>query len=838
MLVSKKHKKVVLNLRNPSVVQQVIPTSKEFELRGKSLLAVPHGVNETIVLNNLGFRIPSPIVYDYEWSGQYTPFKAQEHTADFLVRNKRAFVLNDLGCVDSDTEYLTPTGWRKISEYEGGLVGQYHPETGAVEFVEPEAYVKKPCKQMYHIKTKYGVDQMLSPEHRMLIEERHGARREVVQAYQMFERQRQWLAGQSNKRVGKIGWYKAAIPATYKANGEGLALSDDEIRLQVACIADGHFPNQTPRCRINIKKPRKIARLQELLENVGVEAKLKIRADGFHTFVFQAPTREKDFSGWWAADAHQLEIIADEVLHWDGHQKGGRKAFFSTSRASADFVQHVFCTQGFVARVTSADREEYNREYTVSIRSDGQPLKMSGTGSKGEKLANMRQCESTDGYKYCFMVPSTFLIFRRNGCVFASGNTGKSLSCLWAVDYLRKLKPGLKVLVVAPLSTLESTWAAEIFQHFLHLQSTVLHGSRQRRLRLLNAEADIYLINHDGVKVIKDQLVAKKFDIVIVDEIAAFRNARTDRWKALNAITAKADRVWGLTGTPTPNEPTDAYGQCKLLVPQNVPPYFGAFQRMTMKKSGPFDWKPKPEATDIVTRAMQPAIRYTRDQCVDIPDCTYQVRSVVLSPEQKKAYDSMRARLVAEVDAGKITAVNAAVKSSKLVQIAGGVLYDEKQQEHVIGAPNRVEVLREIIEQAGGKIIVFVPFRSMINYVAEKLKDLHVGVVHGGVNKNARAQVFHQFQKGKSMRVLLAQPAAMSHGLTLTASNTIVWYAPITSAETYVQANGRITRPGQKNKQFIINLAATPLEHKMNLALKNKQKLQDVILDMLAGGDV
>lgn len=509
MHISTAHKKVVLNLRHPHTVLAPIPTAKTFNYKGHELVAVPHGIDETQVLNNLGFKVPSPIIYDYKWSGQFKPFDAQKHTADFLVRHNRAFVLNEMG-------------------------------------------------------------------------------------------------------------------------------------------------------------------------------------------------------------------------------------------------------------------------------------------------------------------------------------TGKSLSALWAYDYLRSKRSVRTILVVAPLSTLESTWADEVFAHFMHLQCVVLHGSRARRLKLLKSNADVFLINHDGVNVIKQELIDKNFDVVCIDEIAAFRNVSTVRWKAMHAVAAKAQRVWGMTGTPTPTAPTDAYGQCRIISPERVSSYFGAFRESVMRRVSQFQWVPKDCATEIVTEAMQPAIRYTRDSCVDIPDCMYEVRQVTMTPEQTKAYKSMMTTLKAELAQGKITAVNAAVKVGKLVQIAGGVVYDSDGNEVVVGAPDRVSEVRDIVEQAGGKVIVFVPYRSMIEYVAQELrKDYNVGVIHGGVGKDARATVFREFQKGRTMQVLVAQPAAMSHGLTLTAASTIVWYAPVTSTETYIQANARITRPGQRNKQFIINIVGTPIEHKINQALKKKQKLQDEILDIL-----
>jgi SNF2 family DNA or RNA helicase len=71
----------------------------------------------------------------------------------------------------------------------------------------------------------------------------------------------------------------------------------------------------------------------------------------------------------------------------------------------------------------------------------------------------------------------------------------------------------------------------------------------------------------------------------------------------------------------------------------------------------------------------------------------------------------------------------------------------------------------------------------------------------------------------------------MSHGLTLTAASTIVWYSCVTSNEVFEQANGRINRPGQKMNNFIIMLEGTPVEKRIYKRLQSKQKMQGALLD-------
>ena len=433
------------------------------------------------------------------------------------------------------------------------------------------------------------------------------------------------------------------------------------------------------------------------------------------------------------------------------------------------------------------------------------------------------------------LMTTSFLTLHDKAFVLNDMGTGKTLSALWAFDYLRKLGVVQKMLVICPLSTMERTWADEVFENFPHLKVGIVYGDKARRQRVLADDSyDIYVINHHGMAVVAAELIAMAFDVVVVDEGAIFRNATTVLWKTLRRVITGTPRIWWMTGTPMPNAPTDVWAQCRIMCPERVPQYFGKFRDMVMKAQGPFRWLPRPDATKVARDAMQPAIRFTRDECVDLPECMSVTREVAMTPEQAKAYKTMLTQLWMEYGAGQVTAVNEAVKMSKLIQIACGVVYGKGGEEIVLpNAPRISEVLR-IIEEAHTKTIVFVPFKSVLRYVAEELSKtgLKVGVISGDVSANERARIFHEFMKG-DLDVLAAQPAAMSHGLTLTAANTIVWYGPTTSNETYIQANARITRPGQRHQQFIIHIEGSSVERGAFKRLKGKQKMQGLFLEVI-----
>ncbi len=435
---------------------------------------------------------------------------------------------------------------------------------------------------------------------------------------------------------------------------------------------------------------------------------------------------------------------------------------------------------------------------------------------------------------------AAFLTLNSRCLVLNEIGTGKTQSSLWAADYLIKTKQVKKVLILSPLSTLERVWGDGIFTGLVHRRFVVLHGTAEKRLKLLRTESDFYIINHDGFNIIKDECHGM-FDLVIVDEAAVLRNPTTQRFKIFRKWVDNNPqaRLWLMTGTPTPNDPTDAWALAKLVNSPFLTKTFTAFREQVMMKIGQWKFVPRPESVDIVKHILQPAVRFTRDDCLDLPETIIQTRKVDLTAEQSKHYKQMLRHFVTEMAAervtgGTITAVNEAVKIQKLVQIACGVAYGDDGQNIEIDCTPRINLVKEVIEEAGEKVILFVPLTGTLHMLEKELsKHWSVGVVNGAVSSTQRNKIFHDFQNTAEPHVLIAHPGTMAHGLTLTTASTIIWYGPINSNEVYVQANGRIERIGKKKVSNVIHIEATDLEHKMYERLKNKQKLQGLLLDMI-----
>jgi SNF2 family DNA or RNA helicase len=430
---------------------------------------------------------------------------------------------------------------------------------------------------------------------------------------------------------------------------------------------------------------------------------------------------------------------------------------------------------------------------------------------------------------------SSFLTLHRRAFCFNEQGTGKTSSVIWAADYLLKEKFINRVLVICPLSIMQSAWEADLFKFAMHRTCAIAHSySKEKRIQAIQSDADFVIINYDGLEIIKDEISNAKFDLIVVDEANAYKNVQTKRWKILASVIRPETWVWMLTGTPASQSPTDAYGLAKLINPTGVPKFFGAFRDMVLQKITQFKWIPKPSSERVVHQVLQPAIRYTKEECLDLPDMTYVTREVPLSAQQNKFYEAIRNNMMTVAAGEEITTVNAAVNLNKLLQLSCGAVYSDSGEIVAFDAKNRMTALLEVIEEASHKVIVFAPFKHAIEIIAEEMRKnkIPAEIIHGGVSATKRTEIFSRFQTEDNPRVLIIQPQAAAHGVTLHAANVVVWWGPITSIETYLQANARVHRAGQRNPCTVVHLQGSPVEKRVYKMLSEKVDIHTRLIDL------
>jgi SNF2 family DNA or RNA helicase len=443
-----------------------------------------------------------------------------------------------------------------------------------------------------------------------------------------------------------------------------------------------------------------------------------------------------------------------------------------------------------------------------------------------------------------------FVLHPRCFCLSDMG-VGKTLAAAWSADFLMRLRqhaPGsFRALIVCPISIMQQ-WANNIFEHFLGKRSVIiLHGSAAKRVELLKQPADFYIINHDGVGV--GAHTRKKFELdgfskalaerddiklCIVDEASAYKDSRTKRHRLARMILGHREYLWLMTGTPTPNSPTDAYGLAKL-VNDAYGKSFTTFQLDTMIKVTQFKWAPQRDGYEKARRLLQPSIRYAIEDVWDGPEMTTQQREIELTPDQKKMMADLKKDLMIAAKSGAlISAVNEAAARTKFIQISLGAIYDGDHTVHYVDASPRLSELKDVIEQASGKILIFACLTSVVELLHKELKRNHsCEIVNGNTSQKDRARIFQTFQQESEPRILIADPGTMAHGLNLWMAQAVIWYGPCDKTELYLQANKRAHRPGQKHPVTVVQFVSNKLEKEIFHRLETNTSLQGVLLDMV-----
>lgn len=748
---------------------------------------------------------------------------------------------SDPGCVSCDTEFLTPTGWKRIDQYSpGDLVAQFHPHTAEIEFVEPIAYVKEPCSEMIEIAPVRGTSQLLSPEHRVLFyrpDETFGecSAEEFMEA--LYEK-------------GSSHLHRKFMTAMRKSSGTSSGLSAPALRLQVAFVADGHMTAKTPGSKgtVRLKKQRKIDRLKFLLHAAGVEYRSRYQpSTGFTIFRFIPPRHFKHFPDEWF-DLPQAELCAlgDEATYWDGsfdpRPSSGRR-FSSMNKQDADLVQLAWAALGAATSVHWSEHGGYSVHASLK--------QLVGPGRK----ESVCWVPSPDGYKYCFTVPSTYLYLRRNGYPFATGNTGKTRVQIELFTARRK-RGGGAALILAPKSLLRSAWQDD-FQKFAPEMRTII-APAEKRAEAFAQVGDVYITNIDATKWLSQQPASffKRFDTLIIDELSSFKHHTSQRSKALNKIKKHFANRYGLTGTPNANSITDIWHQVFILDDgQRLGKSFYQFRNSVCqpKQIGPqpnmLQWEDKPGAELAVGHLLADmVVRHKFEECLDIPENhTYSV-PYHMSPKQAKAYQQMKKNAIAMLDSGRIvSSVNAAGVMTKLLQIASGATYSDegtgntmlqtKAMDAIGYAPidsGRYELVSDLVEQRDHSVVFFNWAHQRDLLVKEfKKRGITYVVIDGGTSDKARKEAVDHFQAG-FYRVLLAHPQSAAHGLTLTKGTATIWASPTYNLEHFLQGNRRIYRAGQTQKtETIMVLAPGTVEDKVFQSLQEKDARQGSMLDLL-----
>ena len=431
-----------------------------------------------------------------------------------------------------------------------------------------------------------------------------------------------------------------------------------------------------------------------------------------------------------------------------------------------------------------------------------------------------------------------FIIDHRYAFLTVDMGLGKTVTTLTAIqelieDYLE----ASRVLVVAPKSVAENTWTSECakWDHLAHLRVSVVMGTEAQRVKALEKEADIYVINRDNVVWLTGYLKRWNFDTVIVDESSSFKNPQARRFKALRKVRPFIRRLILLTGTPSPNGHMDLWAQMWLIdMGERLGRTLGAYRTRYFRPGRSnghvvYDWHLRPGAGDEIGRKMQDVtVSLKAEDWIEVPDLIESDTLIALSPSESKAYREFERDQLMSLDGKDIEALTAASLANKLLQFTGGAMYDTEHGWHEVGDA-KLRALEDLIETSGDEpVLVFYQYKHELERLRERFRSLDP------VEFSGEPEVLQAWNAGR-IRLLLCQPASVQYGLNMQqGGHIIVWYTPTWNLEQYQQANARLHRQGQNRPVLCYRLiCAGTIDERVIRAISGKCGAQEALLAMI-----
>jgi SNF2 family DNA or RNA helicase len=431
-----------------------------------------------------------------------------------------------------------------------------------------------------------------------------------------------------------------------------------------------------------------------------------------------------------------------------------------------------------------------------------------------------------------------FVLEREAAGLFLDPGLGKTSTVLAALTALKKARKLKRALVVAPLRVCHMTWPAERekWADFHGLKMTVLHGHKKERLLL--QDADVHVINPEGLDWLWRQVQGRwPYDVLVIDESTKFKSWTAQRTKKLRTYLPKFKRRWILTGTPAPNGIQDLFSQVFLLDGgKRLGQYITYFRTRFMIQGGynGYEWRPKEGALEEIEALLKDIVlRLDAKDWLELPELHYVDLPVELPPAVRKTYEQLETEFLLELEKSEVTIMHAGVLGMKLRQVTNGFIFDDDNVPHFLHE-TKVDALEDLVEELSGQpLLVGVAFKPEVEMLRKRLgKD--VPYLGGGVSKTEADRIVADWNDGK-IPVLLAHPASVSHGLNLQAAcRHVCWFGLTWNLEEYDQFIRRVYRQGQQNHVVVHNIVAKDtMDQRIARALRNKNATQSHLLEAL-----
>ena len=428
-----------------------------------------------------------------------------------------------------------------------------------------------------------------------------------------------------------------------------------------------------------------------------------------------------------------------------------------------------------------------------------------------------------------------YIIRNKEAGIFLDMGLGKTVITLTAIDELMYNSFEVKrVLVVAPLRVARDTWSSECgkWNHLKHIKMSLILGDERERIRAINRNADIYVINRENLAWLIDHY-GKSFpyDMVVLDELSSFKDPSSKRFRKMKSVRPFVKRIVGLTGTPAPNGLLDLWSQIYLLdMGKRLGRYISAYRNeyfVPDKRNGQviYSYKPRPYAErEIYKKINDLCVSMKAADYIKMPDRVDNFIEVKMSDNEKRLYDRLERDTLLPFSDGDIDAVNAAALATKLLQMANGAVYDEnKNVKHIHN--KKLEALEDLYEAANGKPV-------LIFYMYKHDRDRIKALIGQDARELDSARDIADWNAGR-IKAAIAHPASTGHGLNLqSGGSTIIWFGLTWSLELYQQANARLWRQGQKETVIVHHLVTKDtIDEQVMKVLQKKEKGQSALMN-------
>ena len=793
--------------------------------------------------------VPKPAPFASKLVMPWQPRHDQVVGLNRMLANNRFGLFDDPGCVSADTEFLHPTGWKRIDQWDREQVAQFDLELGVVSFTDPLRYVKEPCSEMLHLKTARGLDQMLSSDHRVLSFSTTNGKRDGKRATDPRFDTAQWWYDNQGKNHGR------KLPTAFVLEGGQPAdICTGDLRLMVAVIADGHMPNRNSTCYLRLKKQRKIDRIRQHLEGLGYPYRdVPCQPEGFRRISFTSPMREKFFGEfWWTLNTRQLEIVVDECRFWDGSQDArgnGSFSFHSRTKGDADFIQYAASATGRTATLYTTQREG-GIDYTVRV----QPRSQYVSGKPDRKW--ITKVPNPEGFKYCFQVPSGALVLRRNGKVFVTGNCGKTVQM--QAMAMQLIADGNHVMMLMP-PVLLGQFVESMVETFDGAQDCISwhvlnNGPKERAYlydlwettgeypQLLLMSYEMFVQETRVPKGGKGKprmahILRERYRVVTTDEGHKLCGHDTLLHGQLSWHCGEPDEsmLQIATGTPMPTNPLSAYGIIQLLNPTAYS-NFGQFERKHAEYSRIKLSQPKKlrggrdqeyviklsgfKRQDEIRQALYKyGRRVVKENVLNLKEPQIIETPVVLGTEHMRLYKQLEKERIlewkGEIIAGGLNEQRLRQALLRIVTNPEAFLPDGKKIYNAV-----LDTILELIDSHGNglpdetgfpnKIIIFCNLRATAAWLSKVLAGFNPVVLNGDTPDKDRAR--KQFTENDACRILIANPESAGYGLNFQhVSRMCIFAEPTSVPGEFKQAMERIYRNGQEGfvQVYILRASGT-----------------------------